>query len=224
VNVSAVEILWEEYLPAYAITIEPLAKTGEEEEEEEEEGLQALRSKMASLLKDAQEDGLTSLLNKKNFEEEVVKRLAVDSRGALIFIDLDGFKQVNDTFGHLMGDMVLKNSAERIRLSFRKDDIIGRYGGDEFVAYLPTFNNKEMLEQRLSALKNLLRHQHTLGETTSAITASIGVALFSTEGQDFNELVSMADLALYEAKRRGKDQHVYYSEVAHHKGQHSNNT
>jgi len=141
----------------------------------------------------------------------------VDSEGTLIFIDLDGFKQVNDTFGHLMGDKVLKNTAERIRLSFRKDDIIGRYGGDEFVVYLPKFTNKDMIEQRMNSLKNLLRHQHTLDGVSSAISASIGIAFFPKDGQDFSNLVRKADLALYEAKHRGKDQHVYYSDKFIHK-------
>ncbi len=206
VSVTAVEILWEDHIPAYAITLVPLGQR------EEEKDVLSLRSQMADWKKKAQEDSLTNLLSKTRFEEEVKKRLESDEKGSLFFIDLDGFKQINDSFGHLMGDEVLKNTAERIRLSFRRDDLIGRYGGDEFIVYASAFTEEELLDRRLDTLKNLLRHQHTLNGVSGAISASIGVARFPEDAATFTELVRRADMALYEAKRRGKDQHVYYSD------------
>lgn len=208
VSVTAVEILWEDRIPAYAITLVPLGL----KEEEEEESVGHLLSQMADWMKKAREDSLTSLLSKASFESEVRSRLQEDSNGSLFFIDLDGFKQVNDHFGHQMGDEVLKGTAERIRLSFRRDDLIGRYGGDEFVVYATGFVNTDFLDSRLETLKNLLRHQHTLKGVSSGVSASIGVARFPEDAKTFPELIRKADIALYEAKRRGKDQHVYYSD------------
>jgi len=209
VSVTAVEILWEDHIPAYAVTLVPL---GLKEEEEEEESVGHLLSQMAGWMKKAREDTLTGLLSKASFEAEVQNRLQEDASGSLFFIDLDGFKQVNDHFGHQMGDKVLMGTAERIRLSFRRDDLIGRYGGDEFVAYATGFVNTDLIDNRLETLKNLLRYQHSLEGVSSGISASIGVARFPEDAKSFPELVRKADIALYEAKRRGKDQHVYYSD------------
>ena len=132
--------------------------------------------------------------------------------GALFVIDLDGFKQVNDTYGHQMGDEVLKNTANRIRLSFRKSDILSRYGGDEFLVYAPKLVDRDIIEQRMQTLQGLLRHSHTLEGMSSAVTASIGIAIFPTDGKDLKALAKHADRALYEAKRRGKDQYVIYDD------------
>lgn len=110
--------------------------------------------------KKASQDGLMRLLTKNQFEAEAAKRMESDKSGVLFFIDLDGFKLVNDSHGHLMGDKVLRNTAERIRLCFRKDDLIGRYGGDEFVVYASMFTDAEIVERRLITLKNMLGHPH----------------------------------------------------------------
>ena len=209
-SVTAVEILWEEHIPAYAITIVPLDSSREEEEEEE---VFRLHSEVKEWKKKATEDGLTHLLTKAQFEAETRKRMESDKAGVLFFIDLDGFKLVNDTYGHRMGDEVLRNTAERIRLCFRKDDLIGRCGGDEFVVYASMFTDAEILERRLDTLKHMLGYPHTLDDVTSTVSASIGVAHFPRDAVTFDELVHMADLALYEAKRRGKDQHVYYTKM-----------
>lgn len=213
-SMTAVEILWEDHIPAYAITLVPLdsVRGAAAAEEEEEEEVFRLHSEVKEWKKKASQDGLTRLLTKAQFEAEAARRMEGDKSGVLFFIDLDGFKQVNDSYGHLMGDEVLRNTAERIRLSFRKDDLIGRYGGDEFVVYASMFTDAEILERRLTTLKNMLGHPHTLDDVSSTVSASIGVARFPEDADSFNTLVSKADIALYEAKRRGKDQHVYYSD------------
>lgn len=167
---------------------------------------------MKAWMKQAKEDSLTSFLNRKQFDIEVKKAFSTYESGTLFIIDLDGFKQVNDTFGHLMGDEVLKNTSKRIRLSFRKDDILSRYGGDEFLVYAPKLVDREIIAQRMQTLQGLLRHPHTLDGVFSAVTASIGVATFPKDGTEIKDLVSCADKALYEAKRRGKDQYVIYGD------------
>ena len=210
VTVTISEIMWEDYTPAYLIVQVPQRfRSGEEEEEK----ISRLRSQALSWQRKAQEDDLTRLLSRSQFKAEVERRMAEDRHGLLMFIDLDGFKQVNDRFGHHMGDQVLKNSSERIRLSFRRDDLIGRFGGDEFIVYASGFNDSAILEQRLRSLSNLLRHPHSHGDETAAISASVGVARFPEDARTYTELENCADRALYEAKRRGKDQHVYYKEL-----------
>ncbi|MBQ4326345.1 MAG: GGDEF domain-containing protein, partial [Mailhella sp.] len=146
---------------------------------------------------------------------EVKEAFSTHEKGTLFIIDLDGFKQVNDTFGHLMGDKVLKNTAKRIRLSFRKSDILSRYGGDEFLVYAPKLVDRNIIEQRMQTLQGLLRHPHTLDGVFSAVTASIGIAIFPTDGKDLKELTKHADRALYEAKHRGKDQYVFFDELTY---------
>ena len=146
---------------------------------------------------------------------EVKEAFSTHEQGTLFVIDLDGFKQVNDTFGHLMGDEVLRNTAKRIRLSFRKDDILCRYGGDEFIVYTPKLINREIIEQRMQTLQGLLRYPHTVDGVFSAVTASIGIAQFPVDGENLTTLFANADTALYEAKHRGKDQYVFFDELTY---------
>jgi len=199
------EILWEDYVPAYLVSLVPNRQA--------EGDLHSLRTEAAQWKKQAQEDQLTSLLTKAKFIGETEEHLLTDQQGVLMFIDVDGFKQINDTYGHQMGDAVLKNCSERIRLSFRRGDLIGRFGGDEFLVYAPGFARGELLEQRLRMLESLMRHPHSEGGHASAVSVSIGVACFPADGTTYRELEAHADSALYEAKRRGKDQHVYFDEI-----------
>jgi len=208
VNISCTELLWDEGIPAYAVSITPLYGMKEEGGE-----LLRLHYEAAHWEKKAHEDELTSLLSRSKFLQEVEKRLGRDQKGVLIFIDLDGFKQINDTYGHQVGDAVLRNTSERIRLYFRRDDLIARFGGDEFLVYISGCGCSDLLENRLRALANLLRSPHNSGKISCAISASLGVACFPADAGNYYELEGMADAALYEAKRRGKDQHVYYNEM-----------
>ena len=208
VQVCASEIMWDERTPAYLISLVPFGLREEEEEE-----VVRLRAQAAAWRRKAQEDDLTKLLSRTLFTAEVSRRLASDQSGVLLFIDLDGFKQINDVYGHQMGDEVLKNCSQRIRLTFRSDDLIGRYGGDEFLVYASGFSSDEVLEQRLRTLGNLMRHPHTLGDVSCTISASIGVARFPNDATDYKDLEARADLALYKAKHRGKNRHVYYEKA-----------
>ena len=210
VRKTATEIMWDESIPAYLVVLVPERKSAVEDDEEE---LERLRLQASLWKRKAQEDELTSLLGRTQFKAEVERRMRNRADGVLLFIDLDSFKQVNDRFGHQMGDVVLKNTSERIRLSFRSDDLIGRFGGDEFVVYASGFTDSELLTQRIGMLLNLLRHPHHHGKDTVSISASIGVARFPLDAKGYNELERRADDALYEAKSRGKDRFVSYSEL-----------
>jgi len=204
VRLTAREVMWDDNVPAYLVTLIPLSSEGEGE---------ALSEDVEKWKKQAREDFLTSFLNRQQFDVEVAQAIATHKKGTMFIIDLDGFKQVNDTFGHLMGDEVLKNASKRIRLSFRKDDILSRYGGDEFLVYAPRLEDREIIEQRMQTLQGLLRHPHTLDGVFSAVTASIGIASFPADGRDIKELIASADKALYEAKLRGKDQYVFFEDL-----------
>ena len=207
VEVAAAECLWDDYIPAFIVSI--ISKSSQDEEKEE---ITALRETAAVWKKRAYEDDLTRLLRKNRFKEETEMRIAANRPGALIIIDLDGFKQVNDSLGHQMGDKVLRKSSERIRMSFRTDDVIGRYGGDEFIVFTSGFMEGDIFEQRLRTLQALMRHTHSFGSMECAISASIGIARFPQDAQNYRDLVKKADIALYEAKRRGKDQHVFFED------------
>ncbi|MBQ2761788.1 MAG: EAL domain-containing protein [Mailhella sp.] len=204
VRLTAREVLWDNSIPAFLVTLIPLSRYDDDGTRNED---------IKHWKKQAQEDSLTSFLNRTQFDVEVKEAFSTHEKGTLFIIDLDGFKQVNDTFGHLMGDKVLKNTAKRIRLSFRKDDILSRYGGDEFLVYAPRLADREIIEQRMQTLQGLLRHPHTLDGVFSAVTASIGIATFPADGRDIKELIASADKALYEAKRRGKDQYVFFEDL-----------
>ena len=207
VRITAREVLWDNSIPAFLVTLLPLSR------DDDDDG--TLNEDIKRWKKQAQEDSLTSFLNRNQFNVEVKEAFSTHEQGSLFIIDLDGFKQVNDTFGHLMGDEVLKNTAKRIRLSFRKDDILSRYGGDEFIVYTPKLIDREIIGQRMQTLQGLLRHPHTLDGVFSAVTASIGIAQFPTDTDDLKDLFAKADAALYEAKRRGKDQYVFFDELTY---------
>lgn len=137
------------------------------------------------------------------------------SRGfALLFFDLDGFKTVNDTWGHAAGDRVLALVGERVRKCVRASDTVGRLGGDEFLAILP----ETTLEGALGVAEKLrmsLRLPYPLGKAEAKLSASVGVSLFPEHGGDSEALQRAADAALYRAKHEGKNRTVVAAEAAH---------
>lgn len=153
-------------------------------------------------------DGLTRLYNRSHMQEELenAKRLA-DTRGTLFsicLIDLDGFKQINDRHGHLAGDAVLRSFADTARQMIRDSDVIGRYGGDEFIQILPNTDLRGaiMHAERLRVRTYFLR----VGELPlqQRVSLSIGVAQYRS-GDRINDLISRADSALYQAKQLGRN-------------------
>ncbi|MCB2183567.1 MAG: sensor domain-containing diguanylate cyclase [Desulfobulbaceae bacterium] len=154
-------------------------------------------------------DSVTEIHNRhffcQCFEEELKRSIRYSHPFSLIFIDLDNFKQFNDTHGHLLGDKLLKDFAGSVREQLRENDIFCRYGGEEFVIILPETAKKggvRLAEKLLDTVKT----RHFLGRDDSLqkITFSAGVASFPEDGQIQEELVHKADLAMYEAKRLGK--------------------
>ena len=132
-----------------------------------------------------------------------------DACHAFIIIDLDHFKRINDLHGHSYGDKVLKETARRIRQHFRSDDIIGRIGGDEFIAFIKNIPSKEFLIQKLEKLRHIAIPSH------SFLTCSMGICLTSNYGFDFASLYEKADIALYHSKAHGRNCYTFYASIMH---------
>ena len=172
------------------------------------------------LNKKAHVDLLTGVLNKRSFEEyteNAINSAESSDIYALILLDVDNFKGVNDTLGHAYGDKVLANIGVILRSVFREGDYLGRLGGDEFCVFLKmsavnsgsasNFTIKKC-EQICSAFHN----NYTGDDNSYKISASVGTALFPKNGKTFSELYKCADTALYQSKHKGKDTYTIYTE------------
>ncbi|MFG1491591.1 GGDEF domain-containing protein, partial [Oceanospirillum sp. HFRX-1_2] len=128
---------------------------------------------------------------------------------AVFFIDLDGFKEVNDEYGHDAGDFLLVEIANRLSGVMRSEDTLARLGGDEFVAILPGVHGRDQLEQILNRILHEMNCPVLMADGTELkVTASIGVSLFAGDGNaeaGVNQLVTQADQAMYQAKMKGKN-------------------
>lgn len=152
----------------------------------------------------ARSDPLTGVLNRRGFERDAARRLtesADDATGALLFIDLNDFKQINDRYGHEIGDQLLKVAAERLQKSLRTCDIIGRPGGDEFVALVPDVQ-PNVAEQLATRLTSSLEQPYLLSNRELRCAASIGLALYPEHANTLTGLLRAADAAMYRAKAR----------------------
>ena len=152
----------------------------------------------------ARSDPLTGVLNRRGFERDASKRLtesADDATGALLFIDLNDFKQINDSCGHEVGDELLRIAAKRLRKSLRSCDIIGRPGGDEFVALVPDVT-PEVADKLAKRLTATLEEPYLIGSEQLNCAASIGLALYPENANTLTGLMREADQAMYRAKAR----------------------
>jgi diguanylate cyclase (GGDEF)-like protein len=161
-------------------------------------------------------DPLTGLYNRRHLEECLERELKKAMRGhrsvGAIMIDLDHFKQVNDTFGHPAGDAVLKTLAKFLRNHTRAGDVVCRYGGEEFLIILPEAGLQDTLE-RAERLRNDVRNIdfHHRGQALGMVTLSVGVAAYPEHGLTSESLLQAADEALYRAKAEGRDRVVVSS-------------
>jgi len=166
-----------------------------------------------SLREQATHDKLTGLYNRHylnaRFEQELARARRMQLPGAVIMLDIDRFKRFNDTFGHAAGDHVLRELARVISRSGRKSDVACRYGGEEFVLFLPETSGDvalERAEEIRAAVKAL--HLEWEGQALGSLTVSAGVATYPEHGDDPDSLLSVADRALYQAKETGRDRVV----------------
>ncbi len=156
----------------------------------------------------AERDGLTGLFNTETMKKKVNDYLqstqSLENFNILILLDLDNFKAINDTFGHLYGDKVLKDIANILSKKFRSKDLVARLGGDEFVIMLINVNNLTDVERVYQQLVKELNIIYTKDNQTVEISSSLGIAIAPIHGNTFNELYEKADLMLYEIKRNNK--------------------
>lgn len=160
----------------------------------------------------SQTDSLTGLYNKTTTYALIGTYL--DGRmhgagGALIFIDIDNFKGVNDFFGHMKGDEVLSEVADELRRAFRPDDVIGRFGGDEFCVFAPGIH-RTVLYDRVEAFRKKVYRTYQEDDKRVQISSSIGIACYPEDADGLADLIRRADEALYAAKERGKNRIVFY--------------
>ncbi|MDY5882784.1 MAG: EAL domain-containing protein [Roseburia sp.] len=176
---------------------------------------EAEKKKLGKIRQMAERDSLTELYNRINFEKRVSKELLKEASQnksrAFIMIDVDNFKQVNDSFGHDFGDIVLRAVAKILRSSFTEENIIGRLGGDEFAVFISKASSKKViLEQVQKVCAKISTTFENKGEKVS-ISCSIGVVYTPEEGKEFQILYEKADDALYQAKHAGKNQYKIFT-------------
>jgi diguanylate cyclase (GGDEF)-like protein len=166
-------------------------------------------------------DSLTQLSNRRSIDNQLDKFIASTTRhnfyGAVLLLDLDGFKNINDVYGHGEGDKVLIEVANRLRSRVRLDEVVGRLGGDEFVLLINNLDTNELIARNAALriaeqLITLLSMPIYLNDTKLSIGVSIGVRIFGFDEIDAESVIKDADLAMYRAKEAGKGQCVVFGE------------
>ncbi|HEY9103691.1 PAS domain S-box protein [Chitinimonas sp.] len=163
----------------------------------------------------ANHDGLTGLLNRSGLmsqlEHEINRAKARRQSLAVLFLDLDRFKAINDTLGHGIGDRLLVAATERLRNQVKETDLVGRLGGDEFTIVLENLNAPEIAADVASRIVGAMSQHFVIDGHEMFVTASVGVAVYPGDGQDATSLLKNADVAMYRAKERGKNTYQFFA-------------
>ncbi len=174
-----------------------------------------LKSKTRQLAFQAFHDDLTKLPNRSLFYDRLTQSIAQTKRNqkmfALLFIDLDNFKQINDTLGHNIGDKVLKTSAQRLKTCIREQDTLSRLGGDEFTIILQDIKHINMAAKIAKKIIKLIAEKIILNNTTLYTSCSIGISMAPNDTLDKDDLIKYADSAMYHAKSKGRNTYRFYS-------------
>lgn len=165
----------------------------------------------------AEHDELTGIFNRRALLKQIDIAIARANRSqthaALLFIDLNGFKSINDTLGHDIGDKVITVIANRLHDSLRNTDIVGRLGGDEFIVWLDIIEDKQFVIQKIEQLSALIMSPIDIGEHKLSVGASIGVSLLFTDGNTSELLIKTADVAMYQAKEHSDKSYYFFSDI-----------
>ncbi|MBK9026775.1 MAG: EAL domain-containing protein [Propionivibrio sp.] len=163
----------------------------------------------------SEHDPLTGLANRRGFEIFLEAAIARARRGndrlAILLLDLDDFKSINDTLGHDAGDVVLKEVAKRLNAAVRDSDLLCRLGGDEFAVLMTNFDENEQVKLLADRIVALLQEPIHLVASDHVVTTSIGIAVLDTCAENVVDLLKCADVAMYQAKQDGRNQSRYYS-------------
>ena len=177
--------------------------------------MSVVRNLHAQLESQAVTDALTGLYNRRGFHQALETALSrIDRSGkrmAVLYLDLDGFKRINDSLGHDAGDQILRKVAEQLKTCLRPYDIVARMGGDEFTALLDSLDHPEDAARVAEKLIELISVRHQLDGVEFTLGASIGIACYPECGQTVDGLLRSADMAMYEAKRAGRQQYRFFS-------------
>ncbi len=173
------------------------------------------RALLHQLSHQAHHDALTGLPNRILFKDRAHQAIAQahrhQTRVAVLFLDLDRFKLINDTLGHTAGDQLLRATGERLVACLREGDTVSRQGGDEFLILLPGMRSEDQVAQVAQKLMNVFQEPFHLHEKEIYITVSLGIALYPTDGEDIENLIKYADTAMYHAKEEGRNRFQFYT-------------
>ncbi|KAA3613822.1 MAG: diguanylate cyclase [Calditrichaeota bacterium] len=202
-----VDTSWENK-PAYLITLRDITELKKIQAQNEQT---RIREKHL-----AYHDLLTGLPNRQlvndRMSQALVQSLRENKQFALLFLDLDGFKNVNDSLGHAQGDLLLKNVAKRLKKCVRISDTVGRYGGDEFVILMNDISRDEDAARVAQKIIVSINEPFAIKKQHVQITTSIGIAIFPTDGNTTSDLLQNADTAMYHAKNNGKGTAKFYNQ------------
>lgn len=157
-------------------------------------------------------DALTGLYTRHYAEVQIGKLLGEAHQGSLMMIDMDNFKYINDTYGHIVGDMTLRAFAEALKANTGSEDVVCRLGGDEFIVFLTDMTDRQEVAQKSQNILDMLSASLEKLGCGNMSSVSIGIAVFPDDGKNFDMLYSNADKALYYVKRNGKNAYSFYSE------------
>jgi diguanylate cyclase (GGDEF)-like protein len=170
---------------------------------------------LASIRRLAYHDELTGLPNRALFKDRLEAATARARRNGtklvVMLMDLDRFKDINDTFGHMVGDRLLRKVGERLMATLRKRDTVCRMGGDEFLLLSPDLDRSEEADAIASRVLTAIRDPFIVGESQVKITTSLGIALYPDHGLDCDALIRSADIAMYHVKDNGRDGYQWHA-------------
>ena len=172
------------------------------------------RRQIEKLQHKAEKDALTGIYNRDAAETQIKEFLAENPQAmaALFMIDTDNFKHINDTHGHMTGDVVLSEMAAGMKKMIRGTDLVGRIGGDEFMIFMKNISSVQVAETKAEELLNMFNHLFEHGKKAVRVSCSIGISIYPKDGHTFEEMYQCADQALYQAKTNGKNSYVLYDQ------------
>ena len=178
------------------------------------EQMQILEEK-EELLQQAHYDNLTKLPNRVLFQDRLEQAIVKTNRShkdfAVLFIDLDKFKEINDTYGHNIGDAVLCEIASRLQSTLRQEDTVSRFGGDEFLCIVEQLESCKPVEILAKKLIEMTKRPIIVENKTLSLTCSVGISIYKKDAKNKKDLIQHADIAMYKAKDLGKDNYQFYT-------------
>lgn len=166
----------------------------------------------ADIQQKAVTDPLTGLYTRNYAEARITKLLGEAHPGSLMMIDMDNFKSINDTYGHIAGDKTLKIFADTLKANTCDEDVVCRLGGDEFIVFLTGMNDRQEVSEKAQAILDMLAENLGKFKFGQKSSVSIGIAIFPNDGKNFEMLYNNADKSLYYVKRNGKNSFAFYSD------------